>query len=103
MRILVVEDERKVASFIAKGLQEEGYAVDVQYDGEAGAMQALSGQSQSRASNPSDDSEDAYADDSQSAPPVNSFSFGKRTYPENASRNTATRINWRRERLSLIK
>ncbi|MHB8172872.1 MAG: response regulator [Nitrospirota bacterium] len=33
MRILVVEDESKVASFIKKGLQEEGYAVDVAADG----------------------------------------------------------------------
>jgi heavy metal response regulator len=33
MRILVVEDEQKVASFIKKGLQEEGYAVDVAADG----------------------------------------------------------------------
>jgi len=29
MHILVVEDERKVASFIAKGLEDEAYAVDV--------------------------------------------------------------------------
>lgn len=36
MRILVVEDERKVASFIRKGLKEEGYAVDVAEDGEKG-------------------------------------------------------------------
>jgi DNA-binding response OmpR family regulator len=42
MRILIVEDEKKVASFIAKGLQEEGYAVDVLHDGESGAFQALS-------------------------------------------------------------
>ena len=34
MRILVVEDERKVASFIKQGLQEEGHAVDVAGDGE---------------------------------------------------------------------
>jgi heavy metal response regulator len=34
MYILVVEDERKVAAFLRKGLQEEGYAVDVAYDGE---------------------------------------------------------------------
>jgi heavy metal response regulator len=33
MRILVVEDEHKVASFIKKGLQEEGHAVDVAHDG----------------------------------------------------------------------
>ncbi len=33
MRILVVEDERKVASFIRQGLQEEGYTVEVSADG----------------------------------------------------------------------
>ncbi|MFZ1082685.1 MAG: response regulator transcription factor [Candidatus Kryptoniota bacterium] len=33
MRILVVEDEKKVASFIKKGLEEQSYAVDVSYDG----------------------------------------------------------------------
>jgi heavy metal response regulator len=36
MRILVVEDERKVANFIKKGLEEEHYAVDTAYDGETG-------------------------------------------------------------------
>ncbi len=36
MRILVVEDELKVASFIKKGLQEEAYAVDVANDGAEG-------------------------------------------------------------------
>lgn len=36
MRILLVEDEKKLASFIVRGLKEEGYAVDVAYDGEAG-------------------------------------------------------------------
>jgi heavy metal response regulator len=36
VRILVVEDERKVASFIRSGLREEGYAVDVAEDGERG-------------------------------------------------------------------
>jgi len=34
MRVLVVEDERKIADFIRKGLSEHGYAVDVAYDGE---------------------------------------------------------------------
>ena len=34
MRIIVVEDERKVASFIRQGLEEEGYAVEVAHDGE---------------------------------------------------------------------
>jgi DNA-binding response OmpR family regulator len=33
MRILVVEDERKVASFIRQGLEEEGHAVEVSADG----------------------------------------------------------------------
>src|SRR2546425_10135605 len=33
MRILVVEDEQKVASFIRQGLQEERYSVDVAGDG----------------------------------------------------------------------
>ena len=36
MRILLVEDEKKMASFIERGLKEEGYAVDVVYDGEKG-------------------------------------------------------------------
>ncbi|WP_305045236.1 heavy metal response regulator transcription factor [Geoalkalibacter sp.] len=36
MRILVVEDEKKVASFIKRGLEEEGYAVDVAYEGDEG-------------------------------------------------------------------
>ncbi len=35
MRILVVEDERKVASFIRQGLEEEGHAVEVAGDGAA--------------------------------------------------------------------
>ena len=35
MRILVVEDERKVANFISQGLQEEGHTVEVAKDGEA--------------------------------------------------------------------
>jgi heavy metal response regulator len=34
VRILVVEDEKKVAGFVRKGLEEEGYAVDVAADGE---------------------------------------------------------------------
>ncbi len=36
LRILVVEDEKKVASFIKKGLEEQSYAVDVVYDGKQG-------------------------------------------------------------------
>jgi heavy metal response regulator len=41
MRILVVEDDKKVASFIKKGLAEEGYAVDVAADGETGLAMGL--------------------------------------------------------------
>jgi two-component system, OmpR family, copper resistance phosphate regulon response regulator CusR len=40
MRILVVEDEKKTAAFLAKGLREAGYAVDVARDGETGLEQA---------------------------------------------------------------
>jgi two-component system copper resistance phosphate regulon response regulator CusR len=40
MRILVVEDDRKVARFIQQGLGEEGHAVDVAPDGEEGARLA---------------------------------------------------------------
>jgi len=40
MRILVVEDEKKVASFIKKGLQQEGYAVDMAHDGHEAAQNA---------------------------------------------------------------
>jgi heavy metal response regulator len=36
MRILVVEDEKKIAEFLRKGLKAEGYAVDVATDGEQG-------------------------------------------------------------------
>ncbi|MCP3676720.1 MAG: response regulator transcription factor [Deltaproteobacteria bacterium] len=36
MRVLVVEDEKKVAGFIKRGLVEESYAVDVAHDGEQG-------------------------------------------------------------------
>lgn len=35
MRILVVEDDRKVGAFLQKGLREENYAVDLARDGEA--------------------------------------------------------------------
>src|ERR1044071_7426546 len=40
MRILVVEDDRKVANFIQSGLSEEGYAVDVLYEGTHAGEQA---------------------------------------------------------------
>jgi DNA-binding response OmpR family regulator len=36
MRILVIEDDRKAASLLARGLEEEGFAVDVAHSAEAG-------------------------------------------------------------------
>ena len=43
MRLLLVEDEKKVSSFIKKGLEEEGYAVDSATDGDTGMMMGLDG------------------------------------------------------------
>jgi DNA-binding response OmpR family regulator len=43
MRILVVEDEHKIANAIKKGLEQEAYAVDVVYDGDEGMDFATSG------------------------------------------------------------
>src|SRR6185437_6477284 len=40
MRILVIEDEKKTAAFLAKGLREAGFAVEVAIDGESGLKQA---------------------------------------------------------------
>jgi DNA-binding response OmpR family regulator len=40
MRILVVEDDRKVAGFIEQGLREEGYAVDLAVDGDEATLRA---------------------------------------------------------------
>jgi two-component system, OmpR family, response regulator len=42
MRILVVEDEHRIAQAIKEGLEQEGYAVDVEHDGEAGYNTASS-------------------------------------------------------------
>jgi len=41
MRVLVIEDERKVASFVARALRENAYAVDVAETGERGLALAL--------------------------------------------------------------
>lgn len=43
MRILLVEDEKKVAGFIKKGLEEEGYAVDHSADGTTGLSMGCDG------------------------------------------------------------
>jgi len=42
-RILVVEDEAKIANLLKRGLAEEGYDVDVALDGTAGLEAALAG------------------------------------------------------------
>ena len=43
MRLLLVEDEKKVSAFVRKGLEEEGYAVDLASDGEEGLFMGLDG------------------------------------------------------------
>jgi DNA-binding response OmpR family regulator len=43
MRILLVEDERKLSSFIARGLESEGNSVECAYDGESGASIFIAG------------------------------------------------------------
>lgn len=40
MRILIIEDDRKIASFLSKGFSEVGYASDVAEDGETGLQLA---------------------------------------------------------------
>lgn len=42
MKILVVEDEPKLASFVKKGLEEQSCEVDIAYDGQVGRTMALS-------------------------------------------------------------
>jgi two-component system, OmpR family, response regulator len=41
MRVLVVEDDAKIAAFVAKGSRQAGFAVDQAVDGEAGLHLAL--------------------------------------------------------------
>ena len=41
MRVLIVEDERKVAQFLKKGFQAESYSADIAADGEQGLRMAL--------------------------------------------------------------
>jgi len=43
MRILIVEDNEKLSKYTKQMLEEEGYAVDSSYDGEAGERMARSG------------------------------------------------------------
>src|SRR5436190_11784507 len=42
MRVLVVEDDKKIASFVVKGLKQNGFAVDHSPDGEDGLAMARS-------------------------------------------------------------
>ena len=42
MRILIVEDNPRIAGFLQKGLREEGYVVDVAADGDQGYQKATS-------------------------------------------------------------
>ena len=42
MRLLVVEDDPKIAAFVSKGLKEAGFAVDTAHDGLDGLHLALS-------------------------------------------------------------
>ncbi|MBK8702213.1 MAG: response regulator transcription factor [Saprospiraceae bacterium] len=44
MRILLVEDEAAIANFIAEGLQEEGFAIDVAHNGREGLRLAVDNQ-----------------------------------------------------------
>jgi DNA-binding response OmpR family regulator len=41
MRVLIVEDEKKMAASLKRGLEEEGYAVDLAYDGNEGWYYAM--------------------------------------------------------------
>lgn len=43
MRILIIEDEQKIANALKRGLEQESYAVDVVYDGKEGMGRALAG------------------------------------------------------------
>jgi len=43
MRVLLTEDNKKIAKYITQAFTEEGYAIDVAYDGEAGERMARMG------------------------------------------------------------
>ncbi len=44
MRVLVIEDEHKIAGALKRGLEQEGYAVDLTYDADEGLSSALTGE-----------------------------------------------------------
>jgi two-component system copper resistance phosphate regulon response regulator CusR len=43
MRLLIIEDERRTAAHLQKGLSENGFTVDVAYDGFEGSQLARAG------------------------------------------------------------
>lgn len=43
MRVLIIEDEHKVANALKRGLQQESYTVDISYDADDGIKKANSG------------------------------------------------------------
>lgn len=43
MQLLIIEDEAKAAAYLAKGLREQGFTVDVAYDGADGLHLAIEG------------------------------------------------------------
>ena len=47
LRLLVVEDDPTIASFLVRGLQEAGFAVDATDDGDRGLLLAAKGRASS--------------------------------------------------------
>ena len=50
MHALIIEDDQTIADFVARGLREAGFAVDVASDGEEGLATALAGDPDVRSS-----------------------------------------------------
>jgi two-component system OmpR family response regulator len=44
MKLLIVEDNKKIASLVAKGMREAGFSVDISSDGTSGLERALTGE-----------------------------------------------------------
>lgn len=44
MKLLLIEDDRKISDYVARGFRELGEVVDVEYDGDAGLSAALEGE-----------------------------------------------------------
>jgi len=41
MRLLVIEDDHKIANAVKKGLEQESFAVDISFDGRDGLASAM--------------------------------------------------------------